>query len=145
MGNTRERLLCGNCFTYNDTNRRSCRKCGERLHSGEKTRTYGSEGAVPCSETGPFSPGDTVAGRYDVIEEIGRGGMGCVYKVRDRHLNITVALKIIRPERSKNPEIVGFFKDETLLARSITHENVLRIYDIGEHQGLKYISMDYIK
>jgi len=92
-----------------------------------------------------FSPGDVFADRYVIIEEIGRGGMARVFKAEDKVLGIRIALKIIHPFFSANPTIINRFKQETLLTRSITHENVIRIYDIGEKDGIVFISMDYIK
>ncbi|MFA9454301.1 MAG: serine/threonine-protein kinase, partial [Candidatus Aminicenantaceae bacterium] len=92
-----------------------------------------------------FSAGDVFADRYVIIEEIGRGGMARVFKAEDKVLGIRIALKIIHPFYSANPTIINRFKQETLLTRSITHENVIRIYDIGEKDGIIFISMDYIK
>ncbi len=71
--------------------------------------------------------------------------MGRVYKAEDKELDIAVALKMIRPEYSSNPRFIQRFKEETLLARSISHENVVRIHDIGEVDDIKFISMDYIR
>ena len=85
------------------------------------------------------------ARRYTIIEEIGHGGMGRVYKAIDRSLGISVALKIIRPEYASNPRIIDLFKKETVLARSITSENVVRVHDLGEWENIKYISMDFVE
>ncbi len=71
--------------------------------------------------------------------------MGKVYKAEDKELNINVALKMIRPEYSSNPRFIQKFKEETLLARSISHENVIRIHDIGDVDEIKFISMDHIR
>jgi len=71
--------------------------------------------------------------------------MGLVFKAEDTELSITVALKIIHPRYSSNPAFIGRFKKETLTARSISHENVIRIHDLGEAENIKYISMEYIK
>ncbi|MCJ7680614.1 MAG: protein kinase [Candidatus Aminicenantes bacterium] len=92
-----------------------------------------------------FAHGEIFADRYIIIEEIGRGGMGCVFKAEDRILGITVALKIIKASHSTDPKFVDLFKKETLLGRSVTHKNVVRIHDIGESNGVKYISMDFIE
>jgi serine/threonine protein kinase/Tfp pilus assembly protein PilF len=92
-----------------------------------------------------FSPGDKFGTRYRIVEEIGRGGMGRIYKAKDQELDITVALKMIRPAYSSNPRFIQRFKEETLLSRSISHENVIRIYDIGDVDDIKFISMDYVK
>ena len=85
------------------------------------------------------------ANRYTIIEEIGHGGMGRVYKAIDRSLEISVALKIIRPEYASNPRIIDHFKKETVLSRSITSENVVRVHDLGESENIKYISMDFVE
>ncbi len=71
--------------------------------------------------------------------------MGAVYKARDSELDRNVALKVIRPELANQPEIVQRFKQELILARQVTHKNVIRIFDLGEADGIKFISMDYIE
>jgi serine/threonine protein kinase/tetratricopeptide (TPR) repeat protein len=71
--------------------------------------------------------------------------MGSVYKVRDRELDRVVALKVIRSELTDQPEILQRFKQELILARQVTHKNVIRIFDLGEADGIKFISMDYIE
>jgi serine/threonine protein kinase len=90
-------------------------------------------------------PGTNFSKRYKIIEEIGKGGMGKVYKAWDQELNITVALKIIQPDISHKEEVVKRFKRELLIAREINHDNVIRIHDLGEIDGVKYISMNYIE
>lgn len=70
--------------------------------------------------------------------------MGIVYKAEDKVLNTVVALKIIHPLYSKNPKMINRFKQETLLARSVSHENVVRIHDIGEFKGIFYLTMDFV-
>lgn len=92
-----------------------------------------------------FNPGEKFGERYTIIEEIGRGGMGRIYKAADHELGITVVLKMIRPDLSSRPHMVEQFRKETLLGRSISHENVVRIHDLGEVNKIKYISMDFIK
>jgi serine/threonine-protein kinase len=92
-----------------------------------------------------FQPGEVFAGRYRIIEKIGQGGMGEVFKATDLELSETVALKMIRPELSEKPEIVERFKRELQLARKINHPNVIRIHDLGSADGIRYISMKYIE
>jgi serine/threonine-protein kinase len=82
--------------------------------------------------------------RYDIQEEIGRGAMGIVYKARDRELEETVALKILPDNLLRNPEAVRRFRQEARNARRLSHPNVVRIHDIGEEQGRKYISMELV-
>jgi tetratricopeptide (TPR) repeat protein/predicted Ser/Thr protein kinase/TolB-like protein len=76
---------------------------------------------------------------------LGEGGMGAVYKARDREVDREVALKVIRPELTGHPDIVRRFKQELILARQVTHKNVVRIFDLGEAEGAKFISMEYIE
>ncbi len=89
--------------------------------------------------------GDVLGGRYEILQLLGEGGMGAVYKAADRELDRFVALKVIRPELGSNPSILARFKQELLLAHQVTHRNVIRIYDLGEAEGLKFITMEYIE
>jgi serine/threonine protein kinase/tetratricopeptide (TPR) repeat protein len=83
--------------------------------------------------------------RYEVLQLLGEGGMGAVYKAKDRELDRIVALKVIRPELARQPEIHQRFKQELILARQVTHKNVIRIFDLGDAEGTKFISMEYIE
>ncbi len=90
-------------------------------------------------------PGTVIAQRYEILDVLGEGGMGAVYKAKDRELNRTVALKVIRPDLARNPAIVERFKQELRLSHQVTHKNVIRIYDLGEGEGVKFITMEYIE
>jgi serine/threonine protein kinase/tetratricopeptide (TPR) repeat protein len=90
-------------------------------------------------------PGTVLAQRYEILDVLGEGGMGAVYKANDRELKRTVALKVIRPELARNPAIVERFKQELRLSHQVTHKNVIRIYDLGEGEGVKFITMEYIE
>src|SRR5215472_4492363 len=89
--------------------------------------------------------GQVVAGRFQILEILGIGGMGAVYKAYDRDIDRIIALKCIRPELSNNPEIVQRFTQELLLARQISHKNVIRIFDVRDSGGLKFITMEYLE
>jgi tetratricopeptide (TPR) repeat protein/tRNA A-37 threonylcarbamoyl transferase component Bud32/TolB-like protein len=91
-----------------------------------------------------LSPGDLLSNRYEILTLIGEGGMGRVFKVHDRELDKTVALKLIRNEHAQDPTHIQRFKQELLLARQITHKNVVRIYDFGEANGYKFFTMEWI-
>jgi serine/threonine protein kinase/Tfp pilus assembly protein PilF len=86
-----------------------------------------------------------VAARYEIQKLLGEGGMGAVYKAKDRELGRLVALKVIRPELAANPDILQRFKQEILLSSKVTHRNVVRIYDLGDASGLKFITMEYVE
>ena len=76
---------------------------------------------------------------------LGEGGMGTVYKAKDRELDRLVALKVIRAEYANHPETIRRFKQELILARQVTHRNVIRIFDLGIADGVKFITMDYVE
>lgn len=82
--------------------------------------------------------------RYRVERLLGQGGMGAVYKAYDQDLDRTVALKLVRPDLMVHPEAIARFKQELLLASKISHRNILRIHDLGDAGGMKFISMAYV-
>ncbi len=89
--------------------------------------------------------GHLLAQRYEVLSQLGEGGMGAVYKARDVELGRLVALKVIRPDLARNRAILDRFKQELILATQVTHRNVVRIYDLGEAEGIKFITMEYVE
>jgi serine/threonine protein kinase len=86
--------------------------------------------------------------RYNIIRALGIGGMGAVYQAWDSELGVAVAMKVILPDTKRDPlvaaDIERRFKRELVLARQVTHKNVVRIYDLGEIDGIKYITMSYV-
>jgi serine/threonine protein kinase/tetratricopeptide (TPR) repeat protein len=88
--------------------------------------------------------GQVLGGRFEIQEMLGIGGMGAVYKAYDRDIDRVIALKCIRPELAKDPEITQRFTQELLLARQIAHKNVIRIFDVRDSGGLKFITMEYV-
>jgi tetratricopeptide (TPR) repeat protein/predicted Ser/Thr protein kinase len=89
--------------------------------------------------------GQVLGQRYEIQQILGEGGMGAVYKARDRELNRMVALKVIRPELAGSQAIIDRFKQELLLATQVTHKNVIRIYDLSEADGMKFITMEFVE
>jgi serine/threonine-protein kinase len=90
--------------------------------------------------------GEVFASRYEILGSVGKGGMGVVYRARDRQLDEEVALKLLRAEAMrKDPTLLDRFKQEIKLARRITHHNVLRTHDFGEADGVPFISMEYLE
>jgi tetratricopeptide (TPR) repeat protein len=98
---------------------------------------------------GPLMPGQNFGERYHILTLLGLGGMGAVYQAWDAELGVVVAVKVIRPEAGADPVTAAAlerrFKQELLLARQVTHRNVVRIHDLGEMHGVKYITMPYIQ
>src|ERR1700687_2633077 len=94
---------------------------------------------------GVLNPGDGVGKRYEILQILGQGGMGAVYKALDREVERTVALKLIRPELAADSSILARFKQELLTARQVTHRNVIRIHDLFEADGVKFITMEYVE
>ena len=123
--------------------------------AGDATDLSGGQGwSRPAPGPSPFStafrggritPGTTLGKRYDIVQLLGEGGMGAVYKAMDLELDRLVALKIIRPELAVHEEILARFKQELILARRITHKNVIRIFDLGDADGVKFITMEFIE
>ncbi len=115
--------------------------------TGEGTGTP-ARGMRPVA-TGPLVPGEAFGVRYHVIRLLGAGGMGAVYQAWDEELGVAVAIKVIKPEVLADPDaaedLERRFKRELLLARQVTHKNVVRIHDLGEIDGIKYITMPYVQ
>src|SRR5882724_8815166 len=97
------------------------------------------------SEFPRLQKGRVIANRYEILELLGQGGMGAVYKAQDRELGRAVAIKTIRTDLAASPEVLQRFKQEIIVARQVTHKNVIRIYDLCEDAGLRFITMEYIQ
>jgi TolB-like protein/Tfp pilus assembly protein PilF/predicted Ser/Thr protein kinase len=89
--------------------------------------------------------GSTFADRYQVIEELGKGGMGRVYRVLDKKLNEEVVLKLIKPEIGLDKKTIERFSNELKLSRKIVHKNVARMFDLNEEKGTHHITMEYVR
>ena len=95
-------------------------------------------------EEGRFVPGTLLGDRYRIISLLGAGGMGEVYRATDLRLSQQVALKFLPAELARDPKFLERFNNEVRIARQVSHPNVCRVYDIGEAEGLAYISMEYV-
>jgi tetratricopeptide (TPR) repeat protein/predicted Ser/Thr protein kinase len=149
-------MNCPACGSSNLPGAVRCAQCGNPLEDDSKTTTggfaqgwtagTGSPGIeiVPTA-VGGLQAGTVLGGRYEIMQLLGEGGMGAVYKARDREVDRLVALKVIHPELARSKEILQRFKQELILARQVTHKNVIRIFDIGEADGIKFISMEFIE
>ncbi|MBM3295653.1 MAG: hypothetical protein FJY82_14200, partial [Candidatus Aminicenantes bacterium] len=129
---------CPRCRHDNPAETKFCGHCATPLGPGAfPTETLQS----PVRE---LETGSIFAGRYRVIEELGRGGMGRVYKVQDTELNEKVALKLLKPELAADAETVERFRHELKSARAVVHKNVCRMFDIGRAEGTPFITMAYV-
>jgi eukaryotic-like serine/threonine-protein kinase len=125
---------------------------GPSSSAGDVTFVDASSSATPGkarhSSSSPnqdhLQPGDVLGSRYEIWSVLGEGGMGTVYKALDREVDHLVALKLIRPDMAANSVILARFKQELLTARQVTHRNVIRIYDLSEVDGVKFITMEFV-
>ncbi|MFP4082112.1 MAG: protein kinase domain-containing protein [Candidatus Aminicenantes bacterium] len=118
-----------------------CADCGTKLiapNGIDVTKTL----ETPKEE---LTRGTTLADRYEIIEELGKGGMGRVYRVEDTKLKQEVALKLIKPEIAKDKKTIERFRNELKTARMIAHKNVCRMFDLGEAEGAHFITMEYVR
>jgi serine/threonine protein kinase/formylglycine-generating enzyme required for sulfatase activity len=93
----------------------------------------------------PLQAGQVLADRYEILDYLGSGGMSAVYKARDCLAGETIAIKVVLPSISHEQRLREKFKQEVLVARRLTHPNVVRIYNIGEHYGMLFISMELVE
>jgi len=136
-------IKCPKCQTDNPSDSKFCRECATPLPSFRdidfsQTKTL----ETPKAEELPR--GTIFAGRYEIIEELGQGGMGKVFKVFDKEINAKVALKLIKPEVAANKNAIERFRNELRTARDISHKNVCRMYDLGREAENYYITMEYV-
>jgi hypothetical protein len=128
---------------------RFCPACGVKLAAEPLPRTgpyQPPDNPVPANDytAAPFTPGQTLAGRYRIVALLGRGGMGEVYRADDLTLGQAVALKFLPEALARDPQRLERFRQEVRLARQVSHPNVCRVYDIGEVEGQPFLTMEYI-
>ena len=159
-------MLCRSCESINSPERVRCVTCGAVLRPVKSIDTAMAEPAPSIEPAGrglresaglsysgtPQSleytdvrPKAILGNRYEIIRPLGKGGMGAVYEAMDRELNRIVALKVIHPNLVDKPEMLQRLRQEVVLARQVTHTNVIRIFDLGIVDGLRFISMEYIE
>jgi serine/threonine protein kinase/lipopolysaccharide biosynthesis regulator YciM len=141
-------MKCTNCQATNPENANYCGNCGARLDESSSPPEIPKDNdeatkALP-TPIRELRRGAIFADRYEIIEELGRGGMGRLYRVLDIKINQEVALKILRPEISRDQQTIDRFSNELRLARKIAHKNVCRMYQLSEYRGTHFIIMEYI-
>ena len=136
-------MRCPRCQSENPAETRFCGGCGAPLPAAP-----GASPDATLSMIAPprrdLAPGETFAGRYQVIEDLGKGGMGRVYKVYDTEVKEKLALKLLHPEIASDERTIERFRGELRLARTISHRNVCRMHDLGRDGATYYITMEYV-
>jgi serine/threonine protein kinase len=135
-------MKCPKCHHENPDDTFYCGKCATPLKRSEEVPASYTRTILPEKEK--LTTGSTFAARYQIIEELGRGGMGKVYRVVDKKLNEEVALKLINPEVSSDDRTIKRFSNELRLARKISHKNVGRMFELMEDEGTHFITMEYV-
>jgi tetratricopeptide (TPR) repeat protein/tRNA A-37 threonylcarbamoyl transferase component Bud32 len=133
-------IKCPKCHHENPDETLYCGRCATPLKPSkdiEVTETI----EAPKEE---LTRGTTFADRYEIIEELGKGGMGRVYRVEDTKLKQEIALKLIKPEIASDKKTIERFRNELRTARMIAHKNVCRMFDLGETEGTHFITMEYV-
>ena len=135
-------IKCPKCQFDNPETQKFCGDCGTQLPSSKDIQSEVTETLqTPIKE---LTTGSTFAGRYQILEELGKGGMGKVYKVLDTSINERIALKLLKPEIAVDRETIERFSNELKFARKIRHKNVCQMFDLGKAEGTLYITMEYV-
>ncbi len=134
-------MKCPQCQYQNPDDTRFCGNCGRALVGTSGSSIAFTQTLQPPRE---LERGTTLAGRFEIIEELGRGGMGKVYKAFDTKIKENIALKLLRPEIGMDEETIERFRNEIKLARKISQRHVCRLYDLGEDGLTFFITMEYI-
>ncbi len=133
-------MKCPKCHFENPDDSIYCGKCSTPLKPSEElspTKTF----ETPAKG---LTTGTTFASRYEVIEELGKGGMGRVYKALDKEINEEVALKLLKPEIASDESTVERFRNELKFSRKIAHKNVCKMYHLAKEEETPYIIMEYV-
>jgi serine/threonine protein kinase len=148
-------VKCPNCQAENPERKKFCGECGAPLGSGFKARdaedgfpSRGIVGSITRTLETPIegiAAGSLFADRYQIVEELGEGGMGRVYKVIDTEIDARIALKLIKAEVAADQKTIERFRNELKTAREISHKNVCRMYHLGKQETSYYITMEFVE
>ena len=136
-------MKCPKCHSENPETKQFCADCGTQLIPPEGPQV--SKTLTMETQAEELTRGTVFAGRYEILEELGTGGMGSVYRVFDRKLEEEVALKLIRADITAGRKTIERFKNEIKVARKIAHPNVCRMHDLHEEEKTLYITMEYVR
>jgi len=139
-------IQCPGCSAFSPQAARYCSACGTPL-GGTAAPTVTQTYPAPATDPRPgerFAPGQVLAGRYRIVARLGAGGMGEVYRADDLTLGQPVALKFLPADLNADAHRLGRFHDEARSARQVTHPNVCRVHDIGDHHGQPFLIMEFV-
>ncbi len=158
-------MICPECHTPNPDQAENCAQCRCSLSDpGPGVRLAGADATSTATVAGPSTlkewtegqakvsrsislvlpEGLEIGHRYRIVRLLGVGGMGSVYRVHDRELDRDVALKLIRADIAENASTIERFKREIQLSSKVTHRNVLRVYDLGQADGIRFLTMQFV-
>ncbi|MBX3127225.1 MAG: protein kinase [Polyangiaceae bacterium] len=156
-----EPRTCPSCSAETTSRSKYCAECGVRLSSralldtgppvSQRRPHVLNTAAGRAQEDSADAPladpliGVTIAGRYRIIEPLGRGGMGVVYRVEHARIGKLMALKLLTGELSRDPEVVARFKREALMVSKLSHPNTVQVFDFGTAEGMTYLAMEYLR
>jgi serine/threonine protein kinase/Tfp pilus assembly protein PilF len=135
-------MKCPKCNFDNPADTKFCGECAAPLTSSKEIPASPTETLETPKEE--LTTGSVFAGRYQIIEVLGKGGMGKVYRALDKKLNEEVALKLVKPEIASDKKTLERFSNELKIARKIAHKNVGRMYELMEEKGIHFITMEYV-
>ena len=136
-------MKCSRCQFENPAESLFCSRCGTQLIRPQRPSPL-PETLTLQTQVKELAPGSVLAGRYQVIEELGKGGMGRVYKAFDTEIREHIALKLLSPEIATDEGVLERFRNELKLARKISHRNICRMYDLGRTGDTAYITMEFV-
>ncbi len=148
-------MRCPSCARELPDDSRFCSGCGSPLLTAAATLTQVPRAAADVTPSGApdnlseppparFVPGTVLSGRYRIVAQVGRGGMGEVYRAEDMRLGQTVALKFLPEMRGRDPDALARLHREVRIARQISHPNVCRVFDIGDTEGIPFLTMEFV-
>lgn len=136
-------MKCPHCHSENVETARSCVKCGFQLRQAQDI--HEAETIAVADPRDRFGPGSIFAGRYKIIEDLGLGRTGQVFKALDAKTNETVALKIVAPDVAADSKTIERLQNELQAAGKISHQNIRRVYLLGKEDETYYVVMEHVQ
>ena len=136
-------IRCPRCQAENPSDSKFCKECATALTPAADVSAFPTQTMEAARQD--LTTGTIFAGRYQIVEELGGGGMGKVYRAHDTKVGEEIAIKLIKPEVAADKATIERFKNELKIARKIVHKSVGRVYDLNEERGTFYFTMEYVR